>query len=82
MKTIKFIDSKKPVLVSVTCDKCHKEYTVGDDEKDELQEFHHIGFTGGYSSVFGDETHVKCDICQHCLYPLIKDFMVTMTVIT
>lgn len=80
MRTIKKVDTKKDELVSIMCDKCQKVYSVEDDEEDcrlELQEFHRIEFTGGYSSVFGDETKVECDICQHCLHDMIKDFMVT-----
>ena len=79
MRTTKIVNTEKQELVSIICDRCHKEYTVVDDNKDcrlELQEFHIIHFTGGYSSVFGDGTIVHCDICQHCLYELIKDFMV------
>lgn len=83
MRTIKEVDTKKKQLVSITCDKCHKVYSVEDDEKEcrlEIQEFHRIDFVGGYSSVFGDETKVQCDICQHCLHEMIKDFMVTCNV--
>jgi hypothetical protein len=57
-------------ITSFKCDKCGKEY----DAKDfEMQEFHHIKFTGGYASVFGDGTEVECDICQHCLHQMIAD---------
>ena len=79
MRTAKAVSVKEQELVSITCDRCHKEYTVADDNKDcrlELQEFHTIHFMGGYSSIFGDGTTIHCDICQHCLYELIKDFMV------
>ncbi len=82
MKTTKLVKTQKQELVSITCDKCTKVYMVEDDEKDcrlEIQEFHTIRFRGGYGSVFGDETEVQCDICQHCLYEMIKDFMVTVT---
>lgn len=53
------------ILSSIECDKCHKIY----DSEDfyEIQEFHHIDFVGGYGSIFGDMTHIECDICQHCL---------------
>lgn len=33
-----------------------------------------ITFVGGYSSIFGDGVEVIIDLCQHCLYELIKDF--------
>jgi hypothetical protein len=61
----------KEVLKSIVCDKCHKEYS--EDDIFELQEFLSINFTGGYGSVFGDMTHVECDICQHCLLEMIQD---------
>jgi len=54
-------------LKSITCDVCGMEY----DNEIELQEFHHIDFVGGYASVFGDMTRIKCDICQHCLKKMI-----------
>jgi hypothetical protein len=54
------------------CDKCHKVYDV-DDDCLEAQEFHHIRFTGGYASVFGDEATIECDLCQRCLKELIGD---------
>ena len=31
-------------------------------------------FVGGDSSIFGDGVEVIIDLCQHCLYELIKDF--------
>lgn len=55
---------------SVACDVCG---TVYDSEMD-IQEFHHIDFTGGYTSVFGDMTRIKCDICQRCLKGMIVDY--------
>jgi hypothetical protein len=57
-------------LKSVKCDRCEREF----DDALELQEFHTIDFIGGYSSVFGDDTSVECDICQYCLKELIGDF--------
>lgn len=53
------------------CDVCKTEYS----DIMEVQEFHHINFTGGYGSVFGDGNKVSCSICQHCLYKLIKEFI-------
>lgn len=53
-----------------TCDKCNKEII---DEL-ELQEILSIDFIGGYKSIFGDNNHINCDLCQSCLYELIKDY--------
>jgi len=63
---------KKPFydIISKKCDKCGKEYDAIDDMF-ECQEFHHISFTGGYGSVFGDDSDIECDICQHCLKKMI-----------
>ena len=72
---IKYKEVKKPTqeIVSVKCDVCGKEYNKGQDDF-EIEEFHHIRFTGGYASVFGDGTQVECDICQHCLQKMIGNF--------
>lgn len=63
---------KQDVLVSITCDKCKKEYHI--DNWVEMQQFHHIDIRGRYGSVFGDESWVLCDLCQYCLKELIGDF--------
>ena len=70
--------------VAKQCDRCKKEYAMStmDDLQAvfECQEFHHIRFTGGYDSVFGDEAIVECDLCQHCLKSLIGKFVRVMHV--
>jgi len=57
------------IFVSVTCDKCGKEFT---DEM-QTQEFLYIRDVGGYSSIFGDGEDINFDICQHCLYEFLKE---------
>jgi hypothetical protein len=69
--TKKTVRREKCVL-SVTCDKCKKE--ISPDNVVEMQEVFHIRFTGGYGSVFGDESQVECDLCQHCLKELIGPY--------
>ena len=66
------IDTKVPV--SVTCDVCKKTYDCKKDEM-EVQEFHYIRFTGGYSSVFGDGVTMQADICQHCLNKKLGEYL-------
>ena len=61
---------KEKIFESVICDKCKK--IINEDDID-LQEVHSIRFTGGYSTLFGDEVRVSCDLCQHCLFDMIKD---------
>jgi hypothetical protein len=65
---------KVKIAESITCDDCGKTYGLGTDNNDifETQEFHHIHFTGGYGSVFGDGDMIECDLCQHCLMKMIK----------
>lgn len=52
------------------CDKCGQEYTSNNID---LQETYSINFIGGYSSVFGDGVKVSCDLCQYCLFDMIKN---------
>jgi len=49
---------------ALVCDSCGKEVNVDDFD---FQEFLRIDFLGGYSSVFGDENQVQCDLCQECV---------------
>lgn len=65
----------------ITCDICGKTYNMDRNENEpeddfEIQEFHHINFTGGYTSVFGDENKVTCDICQHCLKEKLGQYLI------
>ena len=71
-KEIKKMETKK-VLINVVCDVCKKKYLFHEDEM-EIQEFQHINFVGGYSSIFGDDVGIECDICQHCLKKLIGEY--------
>lgn len=70
IKTSK-ITREEDFLKSMKCDKC------GFETKDEFEmgEFHNINFYAGYGSkYFGDDNNVKCDLCEKCLYEMIKDF--------
>ena len=54
----------------MVCDVCGHKYEINQHNVDdflEVQEFHHIRFTGGYGSVFADQSTFELDICQHCL---------------
>jgi len=66
---------EKPV--EIECDICHKVFNCEEDSDDvlEVQEFHHIEFRGGYGSIFGDESWVECDICQHCLKTALGQYL-------
>lgn len=70
MITYKLIPSQITEIDTVTCDKCKKKIKGIVEE----QEAHYIDFIGGYGSVFGDGSHVQCDLCQGCLLELIEDY--------
>ena len=78
MKIFKKKEVTRKVITAIVCDRCGKSYKAEEEEYNEdileIQEFLHIDFVGGYNSVFGDMNHVKADICQHCLKPLIESF--------
>lgn len=63
---------EEKVVDVFVCDLCQ---TVIDDPM-ELQEACSLDFIGGYNSVFGDESEVTCDLCQHCLKDLIGKFCI------
>jgi hypothetical protein len=60
--------------VNVTCDKCGNSYLYDSVGEMEIQEFHHVRFTGGYGSVFGDGVLVEADICQNCLKEILGEW--------
>lgn len=60
---------------SAVCDVCKNEYSRFGAEFFEWQEFTHIRFTGGWSSVFGDGCSMGVDICQHCLKEKLGDYI-------
>ncbi len=62
----------KENIIACICDRCKKRIEANDVF--EFQEMHHIRFVGGYGSIFGDETSVKCDLCQNCLLELIGNY--------
>ena len=61
--------------VSITCDECKKEFDWEEDTM-AIQEFHHIRFTGGYGSIFGDGSTMKADICQNCVKKLLGSCLI------
>jgi hypothetical protein len=59
----------KKVPDKIICDRCKNEITGI-----EIDEMTFLNFYGGYTSPFGDMSHVKCDLCADCLHDLIGDF--------
>lgn len=60
------------IPVAIICDRCGKR--TERDDVIEWQEYFKIKYQGGYGSVFGDESIIECEICQHCLQELIGSF--------
>ena|SRR5665213_3001976 len=73
MKKYKQVQVEKRELVSVTCDKCKKEY----DDIMEMQEFLHYDNDAGYGSIMGDGNRLRLDLCQHCTHELLGSFIRT-----
>lgn len=70
MRKYKEITVTENVLSEISCDVCGTTY--GEQDNFEIQEMHHIDFYGGYESVFGDGSHIKIDLCQHCLKSMLE----------
>ena len=66
------VTEERAVIKVIQCDICGNRFSY-DDKRGmlEIQELHFIRFRGRYGSVFGDDSLIECDICQHCLYKLI-----------
>ena len=58
-------------LVALVCDVCDKRYTNHLD----IQEFLYINEFGGYTSVFGDGSSIRCEICQHYFKNLLGEYL-------
>lgn len=54
------------------CDKCKK--SIMKEDWVEWQETLSVDMIGGYGSVYGDGVSLKFDLCQNCLYEMVKDF--------
>lgn len=65
--------TKESQVVSYTCDCCKKVLLV--EDWIEMQEMLHWRMHGGYGSVFGDEAHIRLDLCQTCTKKLLGDYI-------
>lgn len=72
MRNYKTVQVIQKEIINIVCDKCGRVTTP--DDVMEYQEGCCIEFIGGYSSVFGDDNHITCDLCQRCMYELIGKF--------
>lgn len=61
----KFKEKKIESLHELICDVCKRSALVHGNDY-EAAEFVSINYTGGYKSIFGDNTKICIDICQYC----------------
>ncbi len=58
------------ILEKIICDVCHKEFSDHHDFNQVIE----IYRDNGYSSLFGDGTVLKLDICEECFSKLLKPY--------
>lgn len=81
MKTFKKEVKEVFVTDMLTCNKCGQKQDVSDTNDGECVEVNH---TFGYSAnpnLFGDMTFVSFDLCERCVFELVKTFAVPAYVI-
>lgn len=71
MKTYKEVPSTRQELISITCDRCKKEY----DDIMEMQEFLHYTNDAGYGSIMGDGNRLRSDLCQYCVSEVLGPYI-------
>lgn len=57
-------------MTKIFCDKCKKELS----DWIEKQERQVISIRGGYGSVFGDGGSVYIELCQRCMFEMLKSY--------
>jgi len=62
---------EEEVELAYVCDICEKKY----DNIMQMQEFLVWRSYGGYESVFGDDSKLSLDICQHCLKSVLGKYI-------
>ncbi len=77
MKTFKKVFKEEVVKDKTICNKCGVGPEVHRDECVEVK------YTFGYFSdpkLFGDQTQVSFDLCERCVFELVKKFIVPASV--
>lgn len=59
-------------ITALQCNRCNK--MILPDDIIEWQEFISWELVGGYSSVWGDGSRVRIDLCQKCAYELLHEY--------
>lgn len=57
-------------MTKIFCDKCKKELS----DWVEKQERQVISIRGGYGSIFGDGASVYIELCQKCMFEMLKGY--------
>jgi hypothetical protein len=71
MKIYHTVPSEEVELQKIICDCCKKEFT----DIFEIQEFISIEKDTGYGSIFGDDSLLLLDLCQHCVKKLLEPYI-------
>ena len=73
MKAYRKDENRVDVLDKIECDRCHQ--VISSKDNYDIQEVFSIDIHCGYGSkTWGDLHRVECDLCEQCIYELIKDF--------
>ena len=66
---------EEKVVKAKICNKCHKRIECPESaDWVEWQEFLLLHFTGGYDSIWGDESNIEIDLCQKCAFEVLSPF--------
>ena len=60
-------------LAAITCDRCQQRLTP--DGSNEWQERLSFDHNCGFDSVFGDGNTVSLDLCQHCVWEVLGEWL-------
>jgi hypothetical protein len=75
MRKFKKVQKEELEVVDIVCNKCGKN--CWNEESGWGQEVRHFQVTGGYwSKLLGDMNQYDFDLCEKCLWKLIKSFKV------
>lgn len=70
---MQFFACHETIMISAkSCDRCHFH---AEKDNPEFHEFLSIDRRAGFSSIFGDGSHLKLDLCQHCVKILLNSWL-------
>lgn len=74
MEKFKIVNVIQNQLISITCDKCKKEFETESWDVG-VNLIQKIRDTGGYASKFGDMDRYEADFCDECWFELIGPYI-------